>query len=30
MFLAGVNFSLFYYASIGRFSVLGRNEELRW
>ena len=30
MFMAGVNFSLFYYASIGRFSVLGRNEELRW
>ena len=30
MLLAGVNFSLFYYASIGRWDVLRRNEELRW
>ena len=30
MFVAAVNFSLYYYASIGRIGTLLRNEELRW
>lgn len=30
MFIAGVNFSLYYYLSIGKRKVFYRNEELRW
>ncbi len=30
MFISGVNFSLYYYASIGRWRVLFHNEELQW
>lgn len=30
MFLGGVNFSLYYYMSIGRPRIMWRNEELKW
>lgn len=30
MFISSVNFSLYYYASIGRWKMLFKNEELRW
>ena len=30
MFIASINFSLYYFASIGRWKVLFKNEELRW
>lgn len=30
MLISGINFSLFYYASIGRWKILFSNEELRW
>lgn len=30
MFISSINFSLYYYASIGRWRVLFKNEELRW
>lgn len=30
MFLSGVNFSLYYYLSIGKTKAFYKNEELRW
>lgn len=30
MFLAGVNFSLYYFLAVRRFNVIRKNEELRW
>ena len=30
MLISSVNFSLYYYASIGRWRIMFRNEELRW
>lgn len=30
MFLSGVNFSLYFFSSTGKWGVIGKNEEFRW